>query len=304
MDINYSIDELRRDKDMCLVNDDTLKLLENDYIESLDKLKKIENLVTKNDYIISEEMFYKGDLLQKDKINFLKYKNTLEKLQLETNIKQSYYEILKKFKNNQIEYTTFVDAFNKDIKIVSGDEYSIPNIKIQEFLLNAKENNLIMVNIHNHPRNSDISLNDIFLLTNKNISQMHIISGNRIQIIKKLENFESKEFNVLFNSKLRDKIINENFNYTNNNYLNKQIQHNIKNLDILNKNILLEIIKGYMFDKELKREQLLPFDYNSILATNMDVDLNYFYEQFESSLNETLDLMQKRKTLELDYINL
>lgn len=290
----YNIEENRRDKPMVLVTNEILEKFKNSYEESLSHLNSLKSLINNNDYLKLEEKYYVNKLTDKEKEVFIDYKNNLEKLQLDTNIKKSYSKIMYNYKDEQIEYATFVSEQNNDLNFISGDEYGISSEKIDPILKKIKANNIIAINIHNHPRDSNISIGDLYLLSDKNISAMHIISGNRIQIYNKLENFNELEFNKIFNPYLRDLLIDENKNYSDDFTTNKLIQHNIKNLKIIEKNIIYGIVSNYINDLENNRELIIPFDNNSRFARSLNITVDEYYENFEKALTYTLNILKDK----------
>ncbi len=118
MDFNYEINEIREDNKMVLVTNDILEKLKNEYIESETKLDKFKNIIPHNEYKELEFKYYNNDLNINDKKAFLNYKNNLEKLQLETNIKESYYVIMEAFQRKQIEYSTFVSERDDKLNFI------------------------------------------------------------------------------------------------------------------------------------------------------------------------------------------
>lgn len=161
----------------------------------------------------------------------------------------------------------------------------------------AISNKNILINIHNHPRDSFISNSDIKLLTNKNISAIHIISGNRILIFEKLEKFDLVEFNKLFNNELANLLINKDKNYSNDFYENKFIQNEIQIITEYQKNILLEMIKLDVRSQELGSDKVEAFDDISDLMIRMNIKKDDYYDAFEIALNDTINILQNKNKI-------
>lgn len=297
MEMDFNLEEQRKDSPMVLVSNETLTKLENNYLVSLKTLNELKTLINYNNYLKLEINYYKNELSPNEKESFLNYKNNLEKLQLETNIKESYFEILRKFQNNQIEYATFVSERNNELNFVTGNEYGIDSNKIVPILNESIANKNVLINIHNHPRDNFISNSDIKLLTNKNISSMHIISGNRIQIFDKLNDFNIVEFDVLFKNELTNLLINKDKIYSNDFYENKLIQREIQLLNEIDKNRLLNMIMLEIQSKEIGSGPLESFDNISDLMIRMNIQTDNYYDSFEMALKSTLDVLKSKNKI-------
>lgn len=303
MDLDFDINETRKDTEMVLVTNETLDKLKNEYIELENKLTKFKNIMSNNEFNQLEFKYYNGDLNLNDKENFLNYKKTIEKLQLETNIKESYYTILEAFQRKQVEYATFVSERDNKLNFIKGNETNIPFSEIDNILREAQSNQNILINIHNHPRDSFISNSDLKLLTNKNISGMHIISGNRIQIFNKLENFDLIEFNVLFKNKFINLLINKDKTYSNDFNENKLIQREIQLLSLNEKQDLLKIIEQEIQSKKINSDPLEPFSKISELAIKMNISVEEYEENFEKVFQELVEKLINENKLEFKIIN-
>lgn len=303
MDLDYDINETRKDTEMVLVTNEILDKLKNEYIELENKLTKFKNVMSNNEFNQLEFKYYNGDLNLNDKENFLNYKKTIEKLQLETNIKESYYTILEAFQRKQVEYATFVSERDNKLNFIKGNETNIPFSEIDNILREAQSNQNILINIHNHPRDSFISNYDLKLLTNKNISGMHIISGNRIQIFNKLENFDLIEFNVLFKNKFINLLINKDKTYSNDFNENKLIQREIQLLSLNEKQDLLKIIEQEIQSKKINSDPLEPFSKISELAIKMNISVEEYEENFEKVFQELVEKLINENKLEFKIIN-
>lgn len=303
MDLDFDINETRKDTEMVLVTNEILDKLKNEYIELENKLTKFKNIMSNNEFNQLEFKYYNGDLNLNDKENFLNYKKTIEKLQLETNIKESYYTILEAFQRKQVEYATFVSERDNKLNFIKGNETNIPFSEIDNILREAQSNQNILINIHNHPRDSFISNSDLKLLTNKNISSMHIISGSRIQIFNKLENFDLIEFNVLFKNKFMNLLINKDKTYSNDFNENKLIQREIQLLSLNEKQDLLKIIEQEIQSKKINSDPLEPFSKISELAIKMNISIEEYEENFEKVFQELVEKLINENKLEFKIIN-
>ena len=114
----YNLEENRKDKPMVLVTNEILEKFKNNYEESLSHLNNFKSLMNNDDYLKLEEKYYVNKLTNEEKEVFIDYKNNLEKLQLNTNIKKSYSKIMNNYKDEQIEYATFVSEQNNELNFI------------------------------------------------------------------------------------------------------------------------------------------------------------------------------------------